>query len=234
MSRIWTFIKLYFIIFMFTEPGTWFRWICILAAVLVSAMPSTTVFRGFAVRLQAYIDGLVPPPAGRPVRQHIEGQGGNGGAAAGGAATNSGINRQGEPDPAATAARLLQEHRQRHPNVLRDTFERVERGFALFVASLIPGVGERHVRAREEVMREMERVEREERDRIVAREEDEKRRVEEEKKKEKESESVPGEVTEASGDVERKGRAGEASSPPAGADRKEEEKTLAEEPLVDN
>jgi hypothetical protein len=232
MSRVWTFIKLYFIIFMFTEPGTWFRWICILTAVLVSAMPSTTVFRGFAARLQAYIDGLVPPPATRPVRQHIEGQRGNGGAAAGGAATNSGTSRQGEPDPAATAARLLQEHRQRHPNVLRDTFERVERGFGLFVASLIPGVGERHVRAREEIRREVERVEREERDRVVAREEDEKRRVEEEKK-EKESEGVPGEVTEASGDVEKKERVGEASSSSAGADRKGE-KAVAKEPLVDN
>ena len=38
--------------------------------------------------------------------------------------------------------------------MLRDVFYRVEQAAALFLASLIPGVGERHVAAREEVRRQ--------------------------------------------------------------------------------
>ena len=179
-------------------------------------MPSTTVFRGFATRLQAHVDGLVPPPAAAaqaPLRHQDEGNRQHGEAAAA-------RRQQGEPDPAATAARLVQEHRQRHPNVLRDTFERVERALGLFVASLIPGVGERHVRAREEARREVERVERErvERERVQA-EEEEKRRVEEGKGKEKVDKGLGNE-------------AGEASSAAAGAERKEKENAVAEEPLI--
>ena len=45
--------------------------------------------------------------------------------------------------------------------MVRDTIFRVERAMALFLASLVPGVGERHVRAREEARREAERIENE-------------------------------------------------------------------------
>jgi hypothetical protein len=203
LGRLWTFIKLYFVIFMFTEPGSWFRWICLLVAVLMSAIPSTAGFRGLAARLQAQIDGLVPPPpqlAGVPVRQQVEGQGADGGALANGADASTGPGRQGEPDPAATAAQLVQEHRHRHPNMLRDTLERVERALGLFVASLIPGVGERHVRVREEARRERERVEME---RIA---DEEARRLEKEKGKEKEKEK------EKEGDEEVADETGESSS----------------------
>ena len=234
MSRIWTFIKLYFVIFMFTEPGTWFRWICLFVAVLVSAMPSTNVFRGFTARLQTHIDGLVVPPAAPapPVRQQIEGQRQQGDAPADGRRPNSGSRRQDEPDPAATAARLVQEHRQRHPNVLRDTFEWVERGFALFVASLIPGVGERHIRAREEARREHERLERE---RINAEDEAAARRVERKEKSEMEMSDgyVGGETGEASGDAEKKEHVSEATSTAAGADKQEKGNAVAEEPLIE-
>ena len=169
LNRIWTFIKLYFVIFMFTEPGTWFRWICLILAGLMSAMPSAPVFRGFTARLQANIDGFLQPPAppapAPPLRQQIEGQRQEGGPPATDAAmppNNSGARGQAAgPDPAATAARLVQEHRQRHLDVLREAFGRAERAVGLFIASLIPGVGERHVRAREEARREVERVERE-------------------------------------------------------------------------
>jgi hypothetical protein len=229
LNRVWTFIKLYFVIFMFTESGTWFRWICLFTAVFVAAMPSTTVFRGFTGRLQAQIDGLFPPPVAPapPVRQHDEGHGQERRAA-----PNTGARRQGEPDPAATAARLVQEHRQRHPNVLRDTFERVERALGLFIASLIPGVGERHVRAREEARREIERVER---GRVAAEEEQARKAEEEQKAKENQgAEEVGREVSEASGTAETKQQPGELSSAAAGvAGKAEKEGPVAEETLVE-
>jgi hypothetical protein len=52
------------------------------------------------------------------------------------------------------------QERQNH-GIVRDTIFRVERAMALFLASLVPGVGERHVRAREEARREAERIENE-------------------------------------------------------------------------
>ena len=180
LSRVWTFVKLYFVIFMFTDSGTWFRWICLFAAVLIATMPPTTVFRGFTARLQARIDGLVPPPPGPaapPPRQQIAE-----GYRQGSGAADTRPGGPGESDPAATAARLAQEHRERHPNVLRDSLEWVERALGLFVASLIPGVGERHIRAREEARREMERVEGE-RERAAAEAAEEERKKEEEDEK---------------------------------------------------
>ena len=241
MSRVWTFVKLYFVIFMFTEPGTWFRWGCIFAAALVAAMPSTTVFRGFAARLQEQVDGLVQPPAmpapAVPGRRRNEAQPREGGPATDTRRPEEGVRRQGEPDPTATAARLVEEHRQRQPNdMLWDTLQRAERAIGLFVASLIPGVGERHVRAREEARREVERVEREriERERVAA-EEEARKNEEEEKGKEKEDNvdgDDGGETGECSGDAENKGQITEASSASIGGERKGKERAVEEEPLL--
>jgi hypothetical protein len=218
LGRVWTFIKLYFVIFMFTEPGSWFRWACLFVAVIVSSMPSTTVFRGFAARLQAQIDGLVPAPPGPvappPRQQIVDGQRQGDGAA------DTRPGGQAEPDPAATAARLAQEHRERRPNVLRDMFGRAERALGLFVASLIPGVGERHVRVREEARREIERVERE-RVAAVAAEEEREKKEEEERKKQEESEVAEGSdgKVKPPADVEKVGQmeTGEASTAAAAA-----------------
>jgi len=65
--------------------------------------------------------------------------------------------------PEEAAARLVRQHQDRNPNIIRDTLYRVEQAAALFLASLIPGVGERHVRAREEARREAQRAAEEER-----------------------------------------------------------------------
>lgn len=100
-------------------------------------------------------------------------------------------------------------------------FQRVERGFALFVASLIPGVGERHVRAREEARREVERVERERVEAEAVAEEA--RRGEEEKKGEEEEE------TKKKGDM----GVGASTSAATEADSKEQGEVAAGEPLIE-
>lgn len=227
---------------MFTEPGTWFRWGCIFAAALVAVMPSTTVFRGFAARLQAQVDGLVQPPAipvpampppAVPGRRPDEAQ-----LREGGPATDTRRPGEGEPDPTATAARLVEEQRQRQPNdMLWDSLQRAERAIGLFVASLIPGVGERHVRAREEARREAERVEREriERERVAAEEEEARKKEEEEKGKKKVDKADGdggGEMDECSGDAEEKGQMTEASSAAIGGERKGKERAVEEEPSI--
>lgn len=67
--------------------------------------------------------------------------------------------------PEEAAARLVREHENQNPSIWRDAFHRVEQSVVLFLASLIPGVGERHVRAREEARRLAQRLEEEERQR---------------------------------------------------------------------
>jgi hypothetical protein len=62
--------------------------------------------------------------------------------------------------PEEAAARLTAERQNqpdRQPHFWRDAFYWIEQSIALFLASLIPGVGERHVRAREDARREDQR-----------------------------------------------------------------------------
>jgi len=56
--------------------------------------------------------------------------------------------RRGELDPAEVAAHLI-EQRRNQPSWLVTQFRRVEHAMFLFIASLVPGVGERHIAARE-------------------------------------------------------------------------------------
>ena len=82
-----------------------------------------------------------------------------------------------EPTPQEAAERLLQERDGQDVSYVRQSFRRIERAVALFVASLVPGVGERHIAAREaaEAARQVEVREREERAR---KEEDEREQQE--------------------------------------------------------
>jgi hypothetical protein len=58
--------------------------------------------------------------------------------------------RRGELDPAQVAAHLIEQHRQRNaPGWLMTQIRRAEHAMLLFLASLVPGVGERHIAARE-------------------------------------------------------------------------------------
>jgi hypothetical protein len=58
--------------------------------------------------------------------------------------------RPGELDPAQVAAHLLERHRQANAGWLTTQIRRAEHSLLLFLASLVPGVGEAHVRAREQ------------------------------------------------------------------------------------
>ncbi|KAF1837418.1 hypothetical protein BDW02DRAFT_544019 [Decorospora gaudefroyi] len=87
-----------------------------------------------------------------------------------------GQQRAGNVTPEETARRLLQQRQTQRFGWARDSMRTIERAFALFVASLFPGVGERMVHAQEERVR-LERVAAEEE---RQRQEDEARRREEE------------------------------------------------------
>jgi len=93
--------------------------------------------------------------------------------------------QRGNLTPEEAARRILQQRRDQRFGWLRDSMRTVERAFALFIASLFPGVGERMVHAQEERER-LERVAaREERER----QEDEARRREDEAQAEQQRDS---------------------------------------------
>ena len=116
------------------------------------------VIQGIWDPIRRHAEGLVPLAANERPRAGAGGGGINGN----GTATQPG-NR--EPTPQEAAERLLQERERQDVNFFRQSFRRVERAIALFVASLVPGVGERHIAAREaaEAARQIEAREREER-----------------------------------------------------------------------
>ena len=104
-------------------------------------------------RLQHHVEGLVPlaaPVDAEPAREdHDDDEGAN--AQPGGADQQAtGRRETRNPDPQETAQRLLREQNERNESWWLETTRRVERAVALFIASLIPGVGERHIRARQE------------------------------------------------------------------------------------
>lgn len=84
---------------------------------------------------------------------------------------------RGNMTPEEAARRILQQRRDQRFGWVRDSMRGIERAFALFVASLFPGVGERMVHAQEE----RERLER------VAAQEERERQEEEARRREEEA-----------------------------------------------
>jgi hypothetical protein len=162
-QRGWLFLRLYIFMFVLSEPGTWRRWFLLAVAVIVCLLPRENPLRNLMNRIRAHIEGLVPIAAapeqrrqGQAAQDRGEGAGNEGQArAAAGPAAQ-------QPSPEQAAARIIRQNQERQNHgIVRDTIFRVERALALFLASLVPGVGERHVRAREEARREAERIENE-------------------------------------------------------------------------
>jgi len=97
-----------------------------------------------------------------PVRRHLEnliplgplpgGDAAAGGQAADGAAPGlqgQEVARAEGPTPEQVAQRLMQQRRQEDTSWLMTQLRRAEHASLLFLASLVPGVGERHIAARE-------------------------------------------------------------------------------------
>ena len=163
LQRGWLFVRLYIFMFVLSEPGTWRRWLLLTVAVIVCLLPRENPLRDLANRVRTHIDGLIPIAAAPDHRQQ-----GQGPRNEGQAAVNEGQPRPArgpaaqQPSPQHAAARIIRQNEERRNHgILRDTIFRVERAMALFLASLVPGVGERHVRAREEARQEAERIENE-------------------------------------------------------------------------
>ena len=112
--------------------------------------------------IRRHIEGLLPVPAvpqpgpaAAPERTNAAGtpqpgQGNSPSATATASTSQANLQRRPTvaPDPTETAARLLAQRQNSYFALVRDYTRRVERGVALFVGSLVPGFGERHIEAR--------------------------------------------------------------------------------------
>jgi hypothetical protein len=165
MQRGWLFLRLYLFMLVFSDANTWKRWLMMIVAAFVCAQPRNGWVSQAITAARRRFDNLIGPPQ-RPqpaVAAPLAGQG-NANANATDPAGQRPANVRGavQMTPEEAAARLVREHREQNRGFWRDTLYWIEQSTALFLASLIPGVGERHVRAREDARREAQRLDEEE------------------------------------------------------------------------
>jgi hypothetical protein len=155
---IWLVIRLAGFVWFFTAGNnSWPRFVMITALAVVVFIINTGIFNGVAEALwgpvRRHVEALIPlagpeaalvPAANAaavPQQQQAR--------AAPPADGPRPRRRHGELDEAEVAARLLEQHRQAHAGWWATQVRRVEHAALLFLASLVPGVGERHIAARE-------------------------------------------------------------------------------------
>lgn len=190
-GHLWLLIRLFGFVYFFTAGAGWRRTILLGLIASLVFIAQTGIFRpiiqGIWDPIRRHAEGLVPLAANEHPRAGADGAGDN--ADRGGTQPT---NR--EPTAQEAAERLLQERERQDVSYARQNFRRVERAVALFVASLVPGVGERHIAAREaaEAARQAEAREREE----LARKE------EEDARERREGNAEAGEGNVADGAVE--------------------------------
>lgn len=125
LRRFWLFMRLYFFCYLFTDSNTWERYLFVgLAAIFALFSESNITSRLFSIivqPIQRHLEGLIH---GAPPVQTQQAEG-----------NNNEVTNQLEQNRVPTAA-------------AQGGFRRIERAFALFIASLIPGLGERQVEVR--------------------------------------------------------------------------------------
>jgi hypothetical protein len=179
-GHVWLIFKLAVFIYFFAGGGGWYRplMICLIAGVVYLAQVG--IFEEHFTAVRRYLESLLPPGAlGLPERA-INNAAAVDNRPARAGAQQAQTNRN--PTPEDMARRLQQQHRDQRVGWVRESLRTAERAFAIFVASLWPGIGERMVQAQEERVR-AERAAEEER------QAEEVRRREEEQKNEQQAEA---------------------------------------------
>jgi hypothetical protein len=154
VRRVWMFIRMYFFCYMISDAGTWTRIFLVTCAVIVAVLSDTDI--------PQQLHGAIVVP----VQRHLEGLAHMGGPAD---QSTQRPNQAGEnrdnPAPQGMLGEII--------HFLR----RAERSIVLLLASLVPGIGERQVEARnaaeaERVRQEQEQEQEREREREREREQE--------------------------------------------------------------
>ncbi|KAH6889921.1 hypothetical protein B0T10DRAFT_404213 [Thelonectria olida] len=161
--HIWLVFRLALFVWFFTNPtASWYRWFTITCIAFFIFMLSTGMLNGVPDHiwrpLGRYLENLIPLEPRRRAQAGDENQ------------QNDGAGENREPNPAEMAARLVAE-RQGPDGWLVTQMRRLERAGLLFLASIAPGVAERHIANLEAAARaDQERREAEAREAAAARE----------------------------------------------------------------
>ncbi|KAK0635708.1 hypothetical protein B0T17DRAFT_53448 [Bombardia bombarda] len=151
--HIWLLIRLVLFVWWFTSDDTsLYQWLAMIGIATVVFVLNTGMFNGVANQvwepLRQHLEGLLPDPNRRrdpPPPAGLQQQPPNGPATATTTTTTTTTTGGRRPDPAQTVARLVANRRNAHANWLLDQVRRIERAGLLFLASIAPGVAERHI-----------------------------------------------------------------------------------------
>jgi hypothetical protein len=159
---MWLIIRLVgFVWFLTSGNPSWSRWFMVTGIAFIIFIVNTGLFNGAANQvwgpIRRHLEALIPlagpdaalipaanaaiPQPGAPPANESEGR----------------ARGRNEPDPAEAAARIIEQHRRANQPWILAQFRRVEHSLLLFLASLVPGVGERHIAAREAEAAERQR-----------------------------------------------------------------------------
>ncbi|CAK7274572.1 hypothetical protein SEPCBS57363_006232 [Sporothrix epigloea] len=180
---VWLLVRLTIFVWWFTTPtASWTRWTTVIMVAIFLFVFNTGVldeaFNQALAPVRAHFDGFIHGPNAAGVAVQHEGVDGQAGRAApetqnvpapteqptGQAAATSETADESvhhavaaEPDPYAAAARLVAERRRNNGRRLMSFARWLERAGIMFIASLAPGIAERHVALAEERDREERR-----------------------------------------------------------------------------
>lgn len=156
--HIWLVIRLMGFVWFFTSgSASWWRTIMVSSVAFIVFLYNTGIFNGVAAQvwnpIRGHLEALLPlagpePAAGAPAPVAGDNAIPNPLVGEEVVPDRTRAPRAPTPDPAQVAARLLDERRRADGNWLWAQVRRVEHATLLFLASLIPGVGERHIAAR--------------------------------------------------------------------------------------
>lgn len=152
-GHVWLLVRLFGFVYFFTGGGGYRRALLLGFCAIAVFIVQTGIFRPFIQQawepLRRHIENLLPLANNNDRRQLPQ------------AAPNIHNNINNNPDnhqdlattmmltPQEAADRMLQERQNRAESWTRQYIRTAERAIALFIASLVPGVGERHIAARE-------------------------------------------------------------------------------------
>ncbi|EEH50596.2 uncharacterized protein PADG_06675 [Paracoccidioides brasiliensis Pb18] len=149
LRRLWFFVRLYFLCYLLSEDGTWFRIILVSLSVLTTLLSETDIpqrlQRAIIDPLQRHLESLLPLDAHHPREINIVPRAGNTNAQPVHPIQRNGVDGSLRPlDGTQQNAATANGEAAGFLHGLR----RAERALALLLATLVPGVGERHVAAR--------------------------------------------------------------------------------------